>query len=693
MKKTWILVCLFALHCLVSPSASAQTATPLSLDRINQRTLPLDGNGHRSFDGMGVTIYVIDNGVNLTGDLTHDKNGNPRTIVQKEFLENWRSANPGTVDRQDAICRDHGTRVASVAAGRLYGVAPNANIVSLRVGPCYDHPSDIPDSGVAAQPFDWRDIVAALDWVSGHGPSNSVPNTNSVVNISLAMWGSLTPGGSEYQTKIEEAIQRVVARGIVVTGSATYGSSACSTTPARVGPRVAGALTVSASNSMDEIATNKNVAAGTGDCIEFFAPAGTPATRWDGQQDVFEDTSCATAVVSGAVALVRQQYFWMKPADFESILIENATMNVLKGAVINNQQTAFPSHNTANRLLYTRLPLLDMYKGSFSPGATKTITVTDPAIASTTYQWSVTLPGTIVGSTVDKSVTLRAPSTCTSDPASAKFTAKVRVVEPGDVRFAYMNWNVWGPSASFNQPVYITPGQTVTLSVPLTGVPNWNVEWSDGFRAVYDSSPARRTVEPQQTTTYTFRSISDATGCPGLIGVSIPVTVTNCLPPPATVEATSAMHASAVGRATVTETTGASYQWTVENGSIWSGQGTTSIQYIAGCSGTTTVRVTVTASCGTASQSSATTTLWEPRLTISGGGTIAPGETAVVTGQFSGTKPWQITWSDGVRITSLINGIYNYEVMPATTTTYTATFKDKRGCTGPVIGSATVEVQ
>jgi hypothetical protein len=169
--------------------------------------------------------------------------------------------------------------------------------------------------------------------------------------------------------------------------------------------------------------------------------------------------------------------------------------------------------------------------------------------------------------------------------------------------------------------------------------------------------------------------------------------VGSCSAPSATVTAPAGLTASQTGTATVDATPGATYQWTVENGMLWGGRTSNQMQYIAGCSGTTTVRVTVTSSCGIQSHGSATSTIWPPQLQLWGGGTIAPGETATVYAGFAGVKPWQITWSDGTKTTSIITSTYPYEVSPATTTTYTATFQDKHNCTGPVFGSATVIVE
>ena len=45
----------------------------------------------------------------------------------------WNAENPGSVSDD---CNGHGTHIASVAAGNIYGVAKDADIISVRVLDC-----------------------------------------------------------------------------------------------------------------------------------------------------------------------------------------------------------------------------------------------------------------------------------------------------------------------------------------------------------------------------------------------------------------------------------------------------------------------------------------------------------------------------------------------------------------------------
>src|ERR671932_799762 len=103
-----------------APSFVESRTLSFALDRIDQRRLPLDRTYRHGGTGKGVTVYVFDGGVSTDHPELAGR-------VRRGF-----TAFPA----DPAICNAHGTAVAGAIAGATLGVAPDADIVDVKMVEC-----------------------------------------------------------------------------------------------------------------------------------------------------------------------------------------------------------------------------------------------------------------------------------------------------------------------------------------------------------------------------------------------------------------------------------------------------------------------------------------------------------------------------------------------------------------------------
>ncbi|MBI5770785.1 MAG: S8 family serine peptidase [Verrucomicrobia bacterium] len=220
----------------------------------------LGATGDRSAWGRGVTIAVID-----TGIMPDPTFGDGR--VRYYDLGFGVAAGQGAED-------GHGTAVAAVAAGAANdapGIAPGANLLSLRVTDA---------TGTSDLFTVSRAILAATD--SGA----------KVINISL--------GGYATSATLDAAIDYATSRGCVIVAAAGNDQAAQLAWPA-ADPRV---VSVGAVDALGQQVTFSN----SGPQLSLTAPGFEVQTAWLGARRALVDgTSVSAPFVSGAVAAVLSQ--------------------------------------------------------------------------------------------------------------------------------------------------------------------------------------------------------------------------------------------------------------------------------------------------------------------------------------------------------------------------------------------------
>ncbi|WP_019816368.1 S8 family peptidase [Saccharomonospora saliphila] len=265
------------------------------LDRIDQRALPLDDSYTAPNTGAGVTAYVVDTGI----DADHPAFGG-RVSGGRDFVD-------GDSDPDDE--NGHGTHVAGTIGGAGYGVAPEVDLVGVRV-------LDANGSGTTEQ------VVAGIDWVAANASGPSVAN--------MSLGGPADPA-------LDEAVRGAIEQGVTFgVAAGNESTDAGSTSPARV-PE---AITVAASNQRDSQATFSN----HGEVVDLYAPGSNITSAWPGGgENAISGTSMATPHVVGVAAQHLADDPGAGPAEVADALVSSATPDV----IVN------PSRGTPNRLLHT----------------------------------------------------------------------------------------------------------------------------------------------------------------------------------------------------------------------------------------------------------------------------------------------------------------------------------------------------
>lgn len=264
------------------PWGIATTRAPLS------STLAGNGSGAVS----GVNVYVIDTGIASHPDLNLVKHTN--------FAG----------DGKNTDCNGHGTHVAGTIGARddsaaVVGMAPGVALTGVKVLGCTG-------SGTTSA------VIKGVDWVTAKAVKPAV------ANMSL---------GGGVSSLLDNAIIKSVNSGVVYAIAAGNSAvDACTSSPARIGASLAGAITVAATDSAENEASFSNY----GSCVDTWAPGvSITSTYLAGGLAVASGTSMASPHVAGAAALYLGRYGKVGAAQVEAAIKGAA---VAPGTVSKNGQ-------------------------------------------------------------------------------------------------------------------------------------------------------------------------------------------------------------------------------------------------------------------------------------------------------------------------------------------------------------------
>ncbi|RIA79536.1 peptidase S8/S53 domain-containing protein [Glomus cerebriforme] len=263
---------------------------PKNLDRIDQAKRPLDGKFiFPDSAGKDTNIFVIDTGIRVT---------------HKEFENRARFGASFCKGCNDQDENGHGTQVASVVAGKTFGVARKANLIAVRV---------LNANGDGTK----SEVINGLSFVlSEHNKSQ---NKNSIINMSI---------NGDLSDTINQLIQDLTNAGVhVVVAAGNDATDACNSSPSSA----SSAITVGATEeNTDKIANFSNI----GKCLDIFAPGVNiigAGNETDHDILVLSGTSQATPHVAGTIALIIAKNGNESPDQMATTLTDLSTKNVIKG--------------------------------------------------------------------------------------------------------------------------------------------------------------------------------------------------------------------------------------------------------------------------------------------------------------------------------------------------------------------------
>jgi subtilisin family serine protease len=292
---------------------TSQTVS-FALDRIDQRDLPLDRTYRHPATGKGVTVYVFDGGVSQQ---------------HPELAGRVRVGYTGFPD--DAkICNPHGTAVAGAIAGSTLGVAPDADIVDIKMVQCDKLRGTI------------KAIVEGTRWVIADHEAHPGP--------AVANWSFIADTSARIPA-LDSAVSDLRAAGIpVIVSAGNLEIDACRVSPGNAqGTIVVGASGVAMERGPDGVARSvdrRSPGTAFGPCVDIYAPGDSVLLpSLDREQapisQLWNGTSMSAGYVSGAAALYLETHPDATPDDVADELKRDATVNVLRG-----------TRTTFSRMLY-----------------------------------------------------------------------------------------------------------------------------------------------------------------------------------------------------------------------------------------------------------------------------------------------------------------------------------------------------
>jgi len=306
----------------VGPQPSAPPPVLASADQVSgiyPQVVKADKVWQQGIAGNGVTVAILDSGIAADADLVQPQN---RILASVNFADERFTSDPG----------GHGTHIAGIVAGNgsnsggeFTGVAPQANVVDVRV-------LGSTGSGRISS------VVRGIEWVLAHRTAYNI----RVINLSFGAPATLPYRADPMSAAVEIAWRRGL---VVVAASGNGGPQRNTVVTPGIDPY---AITVGATDdlgtlspgddtlawfsawgSADSNAKPDLVAPGRrlvsirvpGSALDMLFPDRVVVARNGATYFRLTGTSMATAVVSGAAALLLQRRPTLTPDQVKALLV------------------------------------------------------------------------------------------------------------------------------------------------------------------------------------------------------------------------------------------------------------------------------------------------------------------------------------------------------------------------------------
>ncbi|KAJ8657314.1 hypothetical protein O0I10_006867 [Lichtheimia ornata] len=302
--------------------------TPWNLVRISERnknySLPYT---YDQSAGKGVTVYVVDDGINIKHKDFEGRAKYGWSTFKSKLADrgNATTSSYGSSSQEKSDNTEdgggHGTHVAGIIAGKHYGVAKKANLVSVQV---------LGTNGKGTI----SSLLGGVQWIM-----QQAQNSTSPILINMSLGVPKTTSGAK---ALNEAVEAAVEAGIpVIAAAGNSKCNACDIVPA--GSKQV--YTVGSTTKEDAIDPNSCF----GRCVNILAPGVDITSAYIGEPDsskVMSGTSMSAPHVSGVAAMVLPYLDNPTPKELYKVLGDMATRNKING---------IPDKRTPNALLYNKL--------------------------------------------------------------------------------------------------------------------------------------------------------------------------------------------------------------------------------------------------------------------------------------------------------------------------------------------------